>query len=444
MTKQMRKRCAMQNTEAKFSGKTLLILGTSAGSNDIVKYAKSNGAHTIVIDYLQPELSESKLVADDNFLISTADTDTIINLIKTQKIDGVISGISEFNILQSIKLCETCRLPFYCTEEQWWQIGNKANFRTLCEKHNVPCPKTWFKGDKIPYSLLETIEYPVVVKPVDGSASKGVYICFNKEDLIQKAFSSSRMSSCGQIIIEEYVNGYEFTAHYTIYKGEPSLSSIDNRYGVQIHEGTVTTIPAARIYPSLFTHTYINKVNNSILRLCKGLGLDIGVLFVQGIYNPETESFYIFEAGLRSAAELPCRFIEIANGINYMNMLVDYSLLGSAEFDIQRDDPFLGGKCCGIVSFVAKGGKVGSIVGLEDALHKIPSIKIYENRYPVGRNTPDTNYLQQLMLRFVMICESREEMYHDIDLLNKLVDVYDDHGNDLVIKFQPSRLADLK
>ena len=434
----------MQNSDAKFNGKTLLVLGTSAGSSDIVTYAKNNGAHTIVLDYLQPEQSESKQIADENFLISTADTDTIVNLIKTKKINGIISGISEFNILQSIKLSQICKLPFYCTMGQWEQIANKASFRALCENYGVPCPKTWYKGGDIPLSLLGVIEYPVVIKPVDGSASKGVYICFNKEELISKAQLSLKASSCGQIIIEEYVKGYEFTAHYTIYKGEPSLSSIDNRYGVQTHKGTVTTIPAARIYPSLFTHSYINKVNSSILRLCKGLGVDIGVLFVQGFYVPETDSFYIFEAGLRSAAELPCRFIEAINGINYMNMLVDYSLLGATEFDIQKDDPFLKDKCCGIISFVARGGKVGSIVGLEEALGKIPSIKNYENRYPVGSITPNTNHLQQLMLRFVMICETREEMYHDVDLLNKLVNVYDDHGNELVIKFQPSRLSALE
>ena len=77
----------MQNINGKFKGKRLLILGSNAGSSDIVTYAQNNGAHTIVIDYLQPEQSESKQIADENFLISTADTDTIVNLIKTKKIN---------------------------------------------------------------------------------------------------------------------------------------------------------------------------------------------------------------------------------------------------------------------------------------------------------------------------------------------------------------------
>ena len=42
----------------------LLMLGTSYASCEMVKYAKSLGVHTIVTDYLAPEQSVAKLVAD--------------------------------------------------------------------------------------------------------------------------------------------------------------------------------------------------------------------------------------------------------------------------------------------------------------------------------------------------------------------------------------------
>ena len=55
----------------KFSGKRLLVLGSNVGATDIVEYARSHGAITMVADYLPPEKSAAKQVADEHFLIST-------------------------------------------------------------------------------------------------------------------------------------------------------------------------------------------------------------------------------------------------------------------------------------------------------------------------------------------------------------------------------------
>ena len=44
--------------------KKLLMLGTSYGTGLMLDYAKSQGVYTIVTDYLEPEHSPGKLMAD--------------------------------------------------------------------------------------------------------------------------------------------------------------------------------------------------------------------------------------------------------------------------------------------------------------------------------------------------------------------------------------------
>ena len=51
--------------------KKLLMLGTSYGTGLMLDYAKSQGVHTIVTDYLEPEHSPGKLIADEYWMIST-------------------------------------------------------------------------------------------------------------------------------------------------------------------------------------------------------------------------------------------------------------------------------------------------------------------------------------------------------------------------------------
>lgn len=43
----------------------LLMLGTSYGSIAMIEYAKSQGIHTIVTDYLPPSQSKAKFIADE-------------------------------------------------------------------------------------------------------------------------------------------------------------------------------------------------------------------------------------------------------------------------------------------------------------------------------------------------------------------------------------------
>lgn len=290
----------------------------------------------------------------------------------------------------------------------------------------------------------EKIQYPAVIKPVDASSSLGVFICGNKEEMeghIEEALSASQ---CGEIIIEEFALGDEFSAHYTIANGNVTLSCVDNRYPEAVHEGQVTTIPIARIFPCVFLDEYIKQVNPAMIELCRNIGINDGILFIQGLYNIQKNCFYIFEAGLRCAGEAPYRFISKINGINSMNVLVDHALSVKSDFDSKKEDPKMKGKCCGIVSFVTRGGIVGKIEGLEEAVKMTPSVIQYESRYPVGKQTPSGNTLRQLMLRFVMICNNREEMAKDIEYLNNAITVLDDRGKNMVIKMKPERIFDTK
>ena len=64
----------------------------------------------------------------------------------------------------------------------------------------------------------------------------------------------------------------------------------------------------------------------------------------------------------------------------------------------------------------------------------------YESRYPVGSVTPDTNTLRQLMIRFVMICDSREQLVKDVTYLNEHIAVLNDKDENMVIKLDPDRI----
>ena len=192
-----------------FEGKKLLLLGSNVGTLDILRYARENGAYTIVADNLPIEKSFGKQFANDNVLISTADIESLKNYIREHKVDGVFAGISEFNLLKAMELCHDFGFTFYCTREQWDLIENKESFRDLCLKFDVPCPRTYFTGETVPTEILNTIQYPVIVKPVDSSASVGVTICREYQSLLKAIPEAIKNSEKGRIIIEKFFEGEE-------------------------------------------------------------------------------------------------------------------------------------------------------------------------------------------------------------------------------------------
>ena len=342
----------------RFSGKKMLILGSNVLADEAVTYVRDNGGEAIVADYLPVKDSPAKALADEHFEISTADTDKLIDLCRNEKMDAVFSGISEFNLLHAMRVQEGIGNRFYFNIDQWDQIEKKDLFRALCEKYDVPAPKTYFAGTIEDYRTFDRSQlvFPFVVKPVDCAASDGVTICKDKNLFDEAVEDAFKLSSCGRIIIEKYIEGYEFTAHYTILNGKAALSTIDNRYPEALHDGSVTTIPIARVYPSLFIKSYVEKVNEKMVSLCEGIGLEDAVLFIQGIYNDQEEEFYIFEAGLRPAAEAPCRFTEKLSGQNHYKMIIDKLMNVESDYKLYNEDPYMKGKVCGIVSLAGMGG----------------------------------------------------------------------------------------
>ena len=76
----------------------LLMIGTCVISSEMITYAKSKGVYTIVVDNRPPEISTSKLIADEAWDIDLLDIDAIEKKCKEENITAIISGVSEFRL----------------------------------------------------------------------------------------------------------------------------------------------------------------------------------------------------------------------------------------------------------------------------------------------------------------------------------------------------------
>lgn len=414
----------------KFEGKKLLILGTSTASVDIVRYAQSEGAYVIVTDYLPTEKSEAKRYADETAMISTVDIDALCQFAEERKIDGIFCGVSEFNLLSVNKVAERLNLPCYFNMDQWDALENKATFKKLCEDHGVTVAQKYnVTQAQIEKKTAEVI-FPVIVKPVDKSACIGVHICRNHEELLIGYKDAYEQSPSHSVIVEQYIEGLEFTVYYTVINGKCRLSAMGDKY-LNREQTDLTPLPEAFLFPSVYLERYIKDENPKVERMINSLNIQNGLIFIQGVTDGNT--FAVFEAGLRINGSKMYDIVSRINGINAMHMLVDYALTGTTNENIDLEDPYFSGKHVAYLYLLNKGGQIEKTEGLKEAaaVNGLVEMKVH---YRVGDTVPRSGTLKQRHMRFCLLCDSMEELKASIEEIQDNIKVLGVDGHNMLLR----------
>ena len=200
-------------------GKKLLVLGGSLISCEIIKRAKELGLYTVVTDYNDPCDSPGKQIADESFMVSATDVDGVVELIRCEHIDGVLTGFSDMLLPYYADICTKAGLPCYGTREQFEIFSEKKKYKTLCRQFDVPTIKEYgieyLQEDKI-----ESIHFPVLVKPSANSGARGIRICHTAAELREAYQLAVQSSADGIALIEQYVDEKEVTVFWIFQDGE--------------------------------------------------------------------------------------------------------------------------------------------------------------------------------------------------------------------------------
>ncbi len=423
------------------SGKKLLVLGGTTASYDLVKNAKDMGVYTIVTDDCEDRIS--KKIADESALVSTTDIDGLVKLIKEKNIDGVFCGPSEFNIRNLIKVCEASGLKCYTDMATWDLCANKDVFKNYCRKFNVDCTPEYEITEDITDEELDKIDYPIILKPVDGCSSAGISVCQDKtavRDAYKKAMEASK---CKRIIAEKYIeNGGEiFSVRYMLKDGEAYPYFLMDTY-VADPVTRKSLISAFTYAPSKYYDYYMENMDANVRKMLKGMGLKNGTAFIQSL--PCDGKIYFHEMGYRLSGGMIFKLTEPAVGINDMKMMIRYAL-GAEIFtdeEIKNIDVSCSKKKAAQIMIPLNTGKIASIEGLEKAL-KLPAVADFIQYYDVGDTIEEhvIGTLGQHFGRFTLIADTSEEIFDTVNKIQTGLVVKDATGNIMnELKFDLNRI----
>lgn len=406
-------------------GKKLLVMDRTALAACAVKRAKELGAKTIVANFYPLELSPSKQCADEYVDIDISNIKAMVELINNKHIDGIFVGWTDSHLPFYSDICQAANLPCCGTKEQFNILSNdKHKFKDCCLKYGVPTTEEFKININFDSNDLSKIEYPVMVKPADGSGGRGIKRCNTESELITHYRYLYEHSESKNIICERFIDSpYEIFLNYTIQNGYCSLSAAYMSYKDQ-----TSTL---HVYPSSYIRKYKDSVEPSVVKMFQGLGLKNAVLSLQGFV--ENGEFFFHETGLRMGGGQSYVFTQALNGISALDLMIEFSLTGKMESaDLQKlDNPYFSQNA---VNYYIKlsSGKIAKIEGL-DIVKKMPQVLQLATFKKEGDYIPPTTSTDSVIYRMHVMDKSPELLAKTLERISSTLIILNEHGENMQV-----------
>ncbi len=211
------------------------MLGAGFMQGVAIRSARSKGWHVTAVDANPAAVCKNE--ANAFYPVDLKNRDELLRLATQIRdrdgLDGVFTAATDFSASVAW-ITDHLGLPGH-TFEAALNASDKLRMRACFKRDGVPCPR-FFGIDRglstraVSLIQQEGLSYPLVVKPVDNMGGRGCMAVRTETDLagaIESALSNSRS---GRVIIEEFMDGKEFSIEALVFDGEVHLTGLADRH----------------------------------------------------------------------------------------------------------------------------------------------------------------------------------------------------------------------
>lgn len=314
--------------------KKLLILGAMEMHVPLIKRAKEMGNYVITVDYI-PENPGHKL-ADEAYYDSTTDLDAVLKLSKKLNIDGIMTYNSDPAAPTAAYVAEKLGLPG--NPYQSVKIMSEKNlFRDFLISNGLNAPKFGnYLNIEDALCHINDFSFPMIIKPVDSSGSKGVTVVNNVNDVQNAIECALEKSRSKKFIIEEYIEpvGKQLHGDGFVQNGKVVFLHLGDHH----FDSTINNlVPYSTTYPTEHPVEIVNACKNQIQDFMSKVGFKNGGFNVELRISNKDNKPYIIDIGARNGGNFTPKVIEYGSGFNFLDRAIKIAL-GESIDDIKMTD----------------------------------------------------------------------------------------------------------
>lgn len=353
--------------------KKIAIIGASYLQEPLIQKAKQKGLETHVFAWAAGDVGEKS--ADYFYPISIVDKDDILKKCQEIGIDGICSIASDLGIITVNYVADKMGLignSMSCVEVS----TNKHLMRQCFEKNGDPSPKS-IQVKSIKDLEGIDLEYPVIVKPVDRSGSRGITKLESAEGLAEAIDRAIEQGFEKCALVEEFAEGQEYSVEYISWKGKHQFLALTKKYTT----GAPDFIETGHLEPAPVDDETLRRVQNVVSHALTSLGIQYGASHSE-LKISDSGVIRLIEIGGRMGGDqIGADLVVLSTGYDFVSAVLDVALGIEPSYEKTRNS------CAGI-RFVFSQEDVATLEKLkrehpeilvEEDIHEITDDKVTDS-----------------------------------------------------------------
>lgn len=344
--------------------KKVLIIGAGFLQSFVIRKARELGYYTLAVD-LNP-CAEGFKYCDKYARINITDEQACYEFAKKNNVDGVLTAATDYGVLTAAYVAEKMELPglSYNTAKI---IKNKYLVRKKLFEMGADDTERCYEvsGSDDVIKIKELIKYPVMVKPCDGSGSRGATKVEAESDIEKACEVAMGQSLTHRAIIEPFISGKEY--------GVESFCWGEEKKVLAIMAKEMTKPPyyaeLGHAIPSGLSDDTEQKIKTCVKKALNALDINFGSVNMD-ILLTENNDVHIVDMGARMGGNLiGSHIIPYGTGIAYIE-----NMIRAAVGDPVNLNPITEKKCVATRILALTPGKI----------EELPDFEKIRNEYCVG------------------------------------------------------------
>lgn len=295
--------------------KNLAIIGASYLQMPLINKAKEKGYTTHVFAWEAGDPGET--AADHFYPISIVEKDKILDVCKSLDLDGICTVSSDLAAITVNYVADHLGLP--CNSPSAALLStNKHLMRECFDQKGIPSCKS-IQITSADEFLPGMINFPIIVKPVDRSGSRGIYRLNNQEGFEEAVEGALNESFSKKILVEEYIDGQEYSAE--------CISQDGKHHFLALTEKTTTGAPhfieRKHREPAMVTDDQLEKIKRTVFSVLDALELTNGASHTEFKMDDKGKIRIIEAAGRMGGDAIGTHLVYYSTGYDFTEMVID-------------------------------------------------------------------------------------------------------------------------
>ena len=307
-----------------------MILGTNEYQNPLILRAKELGYETHVFGWPHGEIGEK--TADVYHPVNILDYDLLWQEGRKLNPCGVASVCSELAMHPMNFLLRRLGIP--CNSEATENMTtNKYLMRKAMKEGGIDSPNFTLvkKGQPLDEIIEATADfsYPLIIKPCDLSSSRGVFKIDKPANLSQGVEYAMGWSKTGEAILEEFIEGQEYSGESIAYNGEYHLLAVTEKFTT----GAPHFVETGHQQPARLSEEWMNKIRATLFKAFKSLDIQYGAIHPEFRITPDGRILFMEIATRMGGDCIGTDLVPLSSGYDFLGMVINICCGKAPVFD---------------------------------------------------------------------------------------------------------------